>query len=63
MLKWMGRTLFGHPKKITYLEYYIQKDVNSRPFTVHADDMEPFEGPRHPESWLNANNCWHFNIY
>ena len=40
-------------RKITYLEYYIQKDVNSRPFTVHADDMKLFEGPRHPESWLN----------
>ena len=50
-LGWVGPYLVI--RKITYLEYYIQKDVNSRPFTIHADDMKPFECPRHPESWLN----------
>ena len=49
-LGWVGPYLVI--KRVTYLEYTIQKDVNSRSFTIHVDDMKPFEGLRHPDSWL-----------
>ena len=52
-LGWVGPYLIL--KRITSLEYKIQKDQQSRSFTVHVDDMKPFEGLRHPVSWLDLD--------
>ena len=49
-LGWIGPYLVL--KRITNLEYKIQREAESRSFTVRVDDMKPFEGLNHPESWL-----------
>ena len=40
-------------KRVTALTYTIQKSKEDQPFPVHVDDIKPFEGKRHPKSWLD----------
>ena len=41
-------------KSIGEVNYLIQKDPKSVPFTIHVDDMKLYLGPDRPESWLPA---------
>ena len=46
--------------KLSDLTYEIQKEENSRLFSVHVDHLKPYEGTSQPETWLgkeeNGNN-------
>ena len=48
---WVGPYLIV--KRVSSLNYIIQKSREGESFPVHVDDIKPFIGERHPKSWLD----------